>query len=71
MEVQKGRIQNGDNVLIVDDVLVTGGTAAAACELVSRCGGRVAEVSLLIELSLHGGRKKAPEGVQYCSLVTY
>jgi len=48
------------HVLIVDDVLATGGTAAAACRLVERAGGEVAGVSVLVELSFLGGRAAMP-----------
>lgn len=48
----------GTNVLIVDDVLATGGTAQAACELLKKIGGRVAGLSFLLELKSLNGRKK-------------
>jgi adenine phosphoribosyltransferase len=45
-------------VLIVDDVLATGGTAAAACQLVEVAGGEVAGVSVLVELAFLDGRAR-------------
>ncbi|GIU87962.1 MAG: hypothetical protein KatS3mg009_2477 [Acidimicrobiia bacterium] len=48
----------GERVLIVDDVLATGGTAAAAAHLVERLGGRVVGLAFAIELGFLGGRKK-------------
>jgi adenine phosphoribosyltransferase len=48
----------GDAVLIVDDVLATGGTAAAACRLVERLGGQVAGLAFVVELGFLGGRAK-------------
>ncbi len=71
LSVQKKVIKAGDNVLVVDDLLATGGTAAAACQLVQKCGGIIVEVSVIIELSFLNGRKKAPEGVEYYSLVQF
>lgn len=52
-------IQEGDNVLVFDDLLATGGTALAACKLVEKAGGNVAGVAFVIELtgSLHGREK--------------
>lgn len=57
-EIEVDTIQNGDRVLIVDDLLATGGTAAAAATLVERLGGNVIEIACLIELEgLHGREK--------------
>lgn len=50
----------GDRVLVVDDVLATGGTAAAAIELVERGGATVVGVSVLLELAFLGGRAALP-----------
>jgi len=47
----------GESVLLLDDLLATGGTAAAAARLVQRAGGRVAEIDFLIELTALSGRK--------------
>lgn len=55
IEMQDDAIRPGDRVLVVDDVLATGGTVAASLELVGRCGGTVVGVLVLIELGfLHG-----------------
>ncbi|RAY17215.1 adenine phosphoribosyltransferase [Actinomadura craniellae] len=61
----------GERVLIVDDVLATGGTAGAAIELVRRGGGTVAGLSVLLELSFLPGRQRLDgSGVDVHSLVT-
>jgi adenine phosphoribosyltransferase len=61
-ELEVDSIKPGDRVLIIDDVLATGGTAQAASELVERLGGEVVEVACLIEIGALEGRKnvKAP-----------
>ncbi len=69
-EVHSDAIKHGDNVLIVDDLLATGGTSKAAAELVERLGGKVSGFAFLIELSFLGGRKKL-EGYQAFSIVKY
>jgi adenine phosphoribosyltransferase len=58
LEVHKDALEAGDRVLIVDDVLATGGTVAAAASLVRRADAIVAGVSVLLELSFLGGREK-------------
>ena len=56
LEMHADAIGAGDRALIVDDVLATGGTAAAACRLVERVGGTVAGLSFLLTLGFLGGR---------------
>jgi adenine phosphoribosyltransferase len=60
VEVHRDGIEPGHNVLIVDDVLATGGTAAAAAKLVEKLGGKVAGLSFVIELDGLKGRDKLP-----------
>ncbi len=70
LEIHQDAVETGKRVLIVDDVLATGGTAAAAVELVQCTGGQVAGLAFLIELGFLHGRKKLP-GFDVLSLLTY
>ncbi|HEY9174203.1 MAG TPA: adenine phosphoribosyltransferase [Verrucomicrobiae bacterium] len=63
-------IKPGDRVLLLDDLLATGGTAAASAELVRRLGGKILEIAFLIELSFLGGRSKLAD-CPVKSLVVY
>jgi adenine phosphoribosyltransferase len=58
LEIHEDAIQKGQRVLVVDDLLATGGTAAAVLELVRRLGGEVVGVTFLVELEFLNGRKK-------------
>jgi adenine phosphoribosyltransferase len=55
LEVHQGAVEPGERVLVVDDVLATGGTAEATAELVERLGGTVVGLAFLIELAFLGG----------------
>jgi adenine phosphoribosyltransferase len=70
LELHEDAIKADDRVLIVDDVLATGGTAAAACRLVERTGARVAGLAFIIELSFLDGAKRIQD-YNYTSLLTY
>jgi adenine phosphoribosyltransferase len=70
LEVHADAVLAGDDVLIVDDVIATGGTAEATVRLVERLGGTVAGLAFAVELTFLAGREKL-EGYDIVSLVTY
>ncbi|MEX2275514.1 MAG: adenine phosphoribosyltransferase [Actinomycetota bacterium] len=70
LEVHKDAVAPGERVLIVDDVLATGGTAEATAGLVERIGGKVVGIACLIELGFLEGRKKV-ENFDLFSLLEY
>jgi adenine phosphoribosyltransferase len=72
LEMHADAIQPGENVLIVDDLVATGGTALATTRMVEKLGGNVAGLGFIIELTFLDGRKKLEEkgyGVQ--ALIRY
>jgi adenine phosphoribosyltransferase len=70
LEVHQDAFTPGDRVLLVDDVLATGGTVAAAAGLVREAGGVVVGCSVLIELTALGGRQRLPD-LDVHALITY
>lgn len=70
LELHTDAFAPDDRVLIVDDVLATGGTAAAACKLVERSGAKVAGLAFILELSFLEGAKRIAD-YDYTSLLTY
>jgi adenine phosphoribosyltransferase len=70
LEIHEDAIQPGQRVLIVDDVLATGGTARAVAELVGQSGGRLEGLSFVIELDFLKGRERLP-GHDIFSLLHY
>ena len=60
LEAHIDAINPGDRILLVDDLIATGGTASASCELVERLGGEIAACAFLIELDDLGGRARLP-----------
>ncbi len=70
LEIHADAVTAGQRVLIVDDVLATGGTAGAAVQLVSRLGGDLVGLAFLVELGFLNGRSKLP-GQQVFSVLQY
>ena len=58
IEIHTDAIQKGDRVLLVDDLIATGGTAEAACKLIDRMGGRIVECCFIIDLPDIGGHAR-------------
>jgi adenine phosphoribosyltransferase len=69
VEVQEGAIEPGQRVVILDDLLATGGTLNAATELLGKVGGEVVGAACLIELTFLGGRERAKVPID--ALISY
>ena len=69
LEMHTDAIKPGDRILIHDDVLATGGTAKAVCELVEKVGGEIVQCNFLMELSFLNGRQKIGKYEVYSPLV--
>jgi len=70
LEIHRDAIGEGQRVLIVDDLLATGGTISATCEMVEKLGGHIVGIAFLIELDFLKGRKKLT-GHEVWSLIHY
>lgn len=70
LEIHRDAFQRGERVLVVDDLLATGGTASAAARLAERIGAEVVGMAFVIELEFLGGRAKLP-GRRIHALVRY
>jgi adenine phosphoribosyltransferase len=70
LEIHADAVEPGQNVLIIDDVLATGGTASAVAKLVEACGGKVAGLGFVIELTFLSGRGKL-NGYDLFSIIKY
>ena len=71
IEIHKDAIPEGANVLIVDDLLATGGTADAACKLVKKTGANLVGIAFLIELTDLNGREKLKDCGEVVSMLKY
>jgi len=70
LEIHADAVKHGQSVLICDDLLATGGTAAAAVKLIEQLGGKVAGAAFAVELGFLNGRARLP-GVHVFSLLQY
>ena len=70
IEMHADAVEPGKNVLVIDDLLATGGTVDAACKLLKKAGANVVGAGFIIELSDLGGRKKL-DGVEVTSMIQY
>ncbi len=71
IEIHQDAIPAGANVLIVDDLLATGGTAEAACKLVKKTGANLVGIAFLIELEALNGREKLKDANRIVSMLKY
>lgn len=71
IEIHADAIEKGKRVLVIDDLLATGGTAGAACELIKKTQGELVGVGFLIELEFLKGREKLPSDVEVVTLLKY
>ena len=71
LEIHVDAIEPGKKVLIVDDLLATGGTAEAAIKLVKKIGGIITGIAFVVELEFLSGRKKLPEDCKITTLISF
>lgn len=71
LHIHEDGIARGERVVVIDDLLATGGTARAAAELVEELGGRVVELAFVVELSFIPARRTKLEGYPVSSLIAY
>lgn len=72
IEIHKDAVAKGEKVLLVDDLLATGGTSIAAAELINEIGGIIHEIAFIVDLPDVGGRKKLNEkGFNYFAICEF
>jgi adenine phosphoribosyltransferase len=71
LEIHIDAVEKGNRVVLMDDLLATGGTAQAGCDLLTRVGANVVGFGFVVELGFLGGREKLQKGVDTFSLITY
>lgn len=71
LEIHKDAIEKGKKVIVIDDLLATGGTVNAACKLLRKAGADVLAAAFIIELTDLNGRKNLPQDIDVVSMITY
>ncbi len=71
LEIHKDAIEKGKKVVVIDDLLATGGTVGAACKLLKKSGADVKAAAFIIELPELCGRKNLPSDVEVISMIKY
>ena len=71
LQIHTDAVIKGQRVLLIDDLLATGGTAAATAQLVAQLGGQAIGFGFIIELTFLNGRARLPEGLKVVSLLQY
>lgn len=71
LEIHEDGVEAGEKVLVVDDLIATGGTAAAVVDMIHKLDGDLVGLAFLIELTFLNGREKIPSDVEVFSLLQY
>ena len=71
LAMHKDALAAGDGVYLIDDLIATGGTLAAAAELIAASGARLEKIACVIELTALGGKAKLPPAVPFSALLQY
>jgi adenine phosphoribosyltransferase len=71
VEIHADAVEKGDRVIVIDDLLATGGTAEAAYRLLKTIGADVVGIGFIIELAFLNGRKKLPSSAEVFSIISY
>jgi len=71
IEIHQDSLEKGEKVIIIDDLIATGGTAAATAKLVKKLGAELIEMAFMVELSFLKGRDTLPAGTEVFSILKY
>ena len=71
LEIHKDAVEEGKTVVVIDDLLATGGTVGAACRLLKKAGAKVLASAFIIELEDLKGRENLPKDIEVVSMIKY